>query len=156
MDLRDIIVGHLGLSHQRVMKSLEGLTEDDVQRSPTGDLSPVIWQVGHLAWTESFYAGRANGGRSAPASYEGLFGSGTGGKKDYPPFADVTAAFAKAQETLSATARAADLAHPIEGRSYSNVGELLLFACFHRGYHYGKIATLRALLGKPLEWGGRR
>ncbi len=150
MELRDVIAGQLQSTYQRVLKSLENLTEDEVQRSPTGILSPIIWQVGHLAWTESFYAGRADRPGSAPESYQQLFTSGTGGKGDYPVLTEVSAAFEKAQETLTALARSADLAHPLEGRNYSNVGELLLFASAHREYHRGKIATLRALLGKPL------
>jgi len=150
MELREVIAGQLQSSHQRVLRTLQDLTEDDVHRSPTGNLSPVIWQIGHLAWAESFYANKAGGSRSAPPTYEQLFRSGTGGAGNYPSLTDVTAAFAQAQSGLAEMARMADLARPVEGRNYSTVGELFLFACFHRGYHQGKIATLRALLGKPL------
>lgn len=150
MDLGEVIVGQLQSSHQRVLRSLEDLTEDDVHRSPAGNLSPVLWQVGHLAWTESFFASRADRPGSAPSSFEQLFKSGTGGTGHYPPLAEVTAAFVTAQQGLAEVARSTDLARPVEGRSYSTIGELLLFACFHRGYHQGKIATLRALLGKPM------
>ncbi len=151
MDMREVIVGQLQSSHQRVLRSLEDLTEDEVLRSPVGNLSPVIWQVGHLAWTESFFASRADRPGSVPPMFEELFKSGTGGAGDYPLLAEVTAAFATAHQGLAEVARSADLARTMEGRSYSNVGELLLFACFHRGYHQGKIATLRALLGKPVR-----
>ncbi len=150
MELKQVILRQLEMSHQRVLRSLEELTEADVQQSPTGNLSPVVWQVGHLAWSESFYAGRADGAVSVPPTFAELFRSGTGGKGTYPPLAEVTSALGAAQEGLAEVARGTDLAKPVEGRSYSTVGELLLFACFHRGYHYGKIATLRALLGKPI------
>ncbi len=32
---------------------------------------------------------------------------------------------------------------------FKTVGDVVSFATFHRGYHIGKICTLRALLGKP-------
>lgn len=47
-----------------------------------------------------------------------------------------------------------DLTQRIEGvRSYRSVGEALLFLTYHRGYHIGKITTLRALLGKQRVFG---
>lgn len=43
-----------------------------------------------------------------------------------------------------------DLSQPFEKPDFfRNRGDVLVFACFHRGYHVGKIATLRALLNKP-------
>jgi hypothetical protein len=49
--------------------------------------------------------------------------------------------------------RTAQLDAPAEGRSYSTVEEMLVFAVYHRGYHVGKITTLRALLKKPRLFG---
>ncbi|MFN3286306.1 MAG: hypothetical protein ACK45F_08505 [bacterium] len=36
---------------------------------------------------------------------------------------------------------------------YRNVGEMLALSAYHRGYHIGKMTTVRALLGKRRLFG---
>jgi len=151
MQLNDAILGQLRLTYQFVLESLEELTEEEALRSPVGNLSPVIWQVGHLAWAENLDASRVDHAVVIPPSFEQMFRTGTGGSGNYPPLEKVTAAYVAAHEVLVEIARSGDLAKVIEGRRRSYpVSDLLLFACYHRGYHTGKIATLRGLLGKSL------
>jgi hypothetical protein len=116
-------------------------------------LAPIVWQVGHLVWADSSMARRVDGTSGMPDGYADLFKTGTGGDAAYPPLAEVKEALDRAQQSLEAAARTADPATPLEARNYSNVGEMLLFACFHRGYHIGKMTTLRALLKKPRLFG---
>ncbi len=153
MELQQMILGQLLATRQRILRCLEDLSDDEARRTPTGNLSPVIWQVGHLAWADAGYAGRADRAPTLPPAFEGLFKTGTGGVAAYPPLAQVTDAFNVAQQALEAVARSADLEQSLEARAYTNVGEMLIFACYHRGYHVGKMTTLRALLGKPRLFG---
>jgi hypothetical protein len=68
------------------------------------------------------------------------------------PLREVWAAFSGTPQALRALVDEADLAGPLQhpAGAYSNVGGMLLYVGYHRGYHAGKIGTLRALLGKPL------
>lgn len=140
----------LAVTYERVKRCLDGLTDGEARRLPDGRLTPVVWQVGHLAYVDSNYVQRGGGAPTAPARYADLFKPGTGGEQDYPPLDEVWAAFDGAQQGLLGVAREADYAAPLDYPAYKNVGEMLVYACFHRGYHVGKMATLRALLGKPL------
>jgi hypothetical protein len=54
-----------------------------------------------------------------------------------------------AHDALAAVAQSTDLTAPVSGEFFKSVADVISFACFHRGYHIGKICTLRALLGKP-------
>src|SRR5579884_3380118 len=133
MDAAATIAQQLTVTHDRLRRAIDGLTEDDARQVLAGRLAPVVWQVGHLAYVDSNYVQRGGGSPPAPPHYADLFKPGTGG-----------------QRGLLSVARAADLAAPLDFPAYKSVGEMLVYSCFHRGYHIGKIATLRALLGKPL------
>ena len=149
---RDIVAQQLTTSYTRMMRALEGVSPQDATRRPAPALAPIVWQAGHLAFVDAMFAQRAGDAFSAPEEYGALFRPGTGAAAEFPPLADVTRVFGQAQETLLRLAAAADFARPLEhpSRAYENVGGMLVYACFHRGYHVGKTATLRALLGNPL------
>jgi hypothetical protein len=82
-----------------------------------------------------------------------FFKAGTGGPADYPSLGQVWEAFDRGHSTLVEAARSADMTRPVEGPMYANVGEMLIYASVHRGYHIGKMTTLRALLNKPILFG---
>jgi hypothetical protein len=128
------------------------MTDEEAGRVVNG-LTPAIWQVGHLVVSEAGYAQRAGIPVEVPSSYEGLFKMGTGGAAKYPPLADVRQAFEATHRSLLDAAATADYDQTIEGRAYSNIGELLVSSCVHRGYHIGKLTTLRALLEKKRLFG---
>jgi hypothetical protein len=87
-----------------------------------------------------------------PLLYRELFKPGTGGPADYPPLAEVSAVFSGVHQAMLKVATGTDPATPVAfpTPAFSNCAGMLLFACQHRNYHIGKIATLRALLGRPL------
>lgn len=145
--MRELIVYGLESSFTRVLRCVEDITDDEARAMPHG-LSPILWQLGHLVASDAGYLRRAGGRVEPPAGYAGLFATGTGGAADYPPLGEVRAVFEAVQRGLLEAARTADLALPVEGRSYRTVGEVLTFTPYHRGYHIGKMTTLRALLGK--------
>lgn len=151
--MRDFLLYGLTATHTRLFRCLDDLTEDEARRSPAGGLSPIIWQAGHLALSDFGSARRADGRSAAPDGYGDLFKPGTGGEAPYPSLADVTEALRRAQQALEAAARTADLSAPVDAPNYKTVGEMLIFNSYHRGYHIGKITTLRALLKKPRLFG---
>lgn len=156
MDARAAVQFQLQRTHERVQQCLADLSADEARRSPLPLLSPVVWQVGHLTFYDALYAERAGLAHAVPEiprEYEGLFQAGTGGQAEYPPIDQVWKFFDRTHTALRAIAERGDLARPVEGQLYKDVGGMLIFACVHRTYHIGKMATLRALLDKPILFG---
>ena len=149
---RELIAYGLETTYARAIRCVEDLSEDDARQRPSG-LTPVIWQLGHLVVSDSGYLSRAGGSTEIPEGYGSLFKTGTGSAADYPTLAEVRRYFETIQRGLLDAARSTDLSKPVEGRSYRTAGEVLTFTAYHRGYHVGKMTTLRALLGKPRLFG---
>ena len=152
MDSRDVIRFGLTASFTRVLRCVEDVSEAEAGQLPN-NLSPMIWQLGHLALSDGGFFRLAGGTSPAPDSFKGFFRTGSGGAADYPPLSDVKPVFEAAQRELERLAQSADLAQRVESRSFATIGEMLVFAAYHRGYHIGKMTTLRALLGKPRLFG---
>ena len=152
MDSRDVIRFGLTASFTRVLRCVEDVSEAEAGHLPN-NLSPMIWQLGHLALSDGGFFRLAGGTSPAPDSFKGFFRTGSGGAADYPPLSDVKPVFEAAQRELERLAQSADLAQRVESRSFATIGEMLVFAAYHRGYHIGKMTTLRALLGKPRLFG---
>ncbi|HLJ59832.1 MAG TPA: DinB family protein [bacterium] len=154
MDKNAMIAQQLGISHERLRLCVADLADEDAGRVHAGLLAPIVWQLGHVALVDAGFVQKAGGTCTIPPRFDELFRAGSGGAADYPPLADVWAAFDAAHEALLEVARTVDGATPVDGRGrYHNVGEMLIFCTYHRGYHVGKITTLRALLGKPRLFG---
>ncbi len=156
MDITAAIQFQLQRSHERVRQCIADLSPEEARRSPSPRLSPVVWQVGHLAFYDAQYAERAgvsDGVPVIPGDYEQLFKAGTGGQAAYPPIDHVWNVFDRMHAALQRIAAGGDLAKPVEGQLYKDVGGMLMFASTHRTYHIGKMATLRALLDKPVLFG---
>ncbi len=146
---RDVALIEVARTNQILLRTLGDLNEEELQRSPAGGLSPIIWQVGHLATQDAYFARLCGHDFKPDASVEALFGRGTSGAGPYPPLAEVRLAWDAAHGALESVARTADLSQPVQSKMFKTVGDVVSFATFHRGYHIGKICTLRALLGKP-------
>lgn len=154
MDAR-AYVGHvLTVTHDRLRQSIGDLSEADARHVLAGKLTPAVWQIGHLAYVDGNYVRRSGGQSPAPAHYENLFKPGTGGAQDYPTLAEVWKVFDAVNRALVDRAAAADYQTPVDAPAYTCVGEMLVYCGYHRGYHIGKLTTLRALLGKPVLFGG--
>ena len=152
-DARGLLAGMLDGTFTRIQRVLTDITEEDGRAGPQG-LTPVVWQVGHMALTDSRALSRLAIPVPVPGTYEALFTTGTGGAANYPPLETVVPVMAQINAQLRQLALEGDLDQAIEGtRSYRNVGEALVFLIYHRGYHIGKITTLRALLGKQRIFG---
>lgn len=139
----------LRLTADRIRESLQDLRPEEFIARPHG-LAPILWQVGHVALSDANLARRAGEPMEIPESYERLFARGTPGDGPYPPPSEVLEFFEAAQSALLELA-AGDLGRPAASPigAYATVGGAISWNLYHRGYHHGKIMTLRALMGKP-------
>lgn len=139
----------LRLTAERIRQALQDLSPQELVARPHG-LAPVLWHVGHLALADANLARRAGQMLNIPDGFEGLFARATSGEGPYPPAAEVVQFFEAAQSALL-TLAAADLSQPASSPigAYTTVGGGIMWNLYHRGYHHGKIMTLRSLLGKP-------
>jgi DinB family protein len=152
MDAKGYVTQMLTLSHTRLREAIDGVSDADARRVMAGKLTPVVWQVGHLALVDGIYVRRAGGESPVPTPYAELFKQGSGGEQDYPPLSEVWSVFDTTHRALMDRASGANYEAPIDQPAYKTVGEMLLYASYHRGYHIGKIMSLRGLLGKaPLR-----
>lgn len=148
MELRELLKHALAGGAGMIKHTISDLSEEEAAQRPHG-LSPIVWQVGHLAVTEARLVQELLGVEvELPASYGHLFPYGSSGDGPLPPLSEVSEAFERVHEQLL-KATDEDLSRAADGgRLYSTVGGALLFADHHRWYHIGKIMTLRGLLGK--------
>ena len=148
LTVRDVFLMEISRTNRILLRTLEDLSADELQRSPVSNLSPVIWQVGHVAATDAYFARMCGAEVVLPEEFMGLFGRNTGGAKPYPGLVDVKPVYEKGQQALEALAQSAEMARTVESKNFKTVADALSFNCFHRGYHIGKICTLRALMGR--------
>lgn len=159
MDDRALLQYQLAVGHQILKRSIGDVSDEDARKTPNA-LSPIVWQVGHLTLANHGFArgnlGFVLGADTAPAGIlpgnsAALFKTGTGGPAAYPPFGEVAEAADESHEALVRAVAEANLNAPNEGPGgiWKTQAEAYAFAVVHRWYHIGKIASLRALLGKP-------
>ncbi|MDQ7849053.1 MAG: DinB family protein [Armatimonadota bacterium] len=152
-DPRKLVAEMLEGTLQRVHRGLTDISEEDARARPQG-LAPIVWQVGHIALVDARALVRSGVPVEIPPAFEPLFTAGSGEEADYPLLASVLPVLEGVNDRLRQLALEGDLARKVEGtHSYATAGEALLFLLYHRGYHIGKIATLRALLGKGRVFG---
>ncbi|NLG69025.1 MAG: DinB family protein [Firmicutes bacterium] len=144
-----ILAGMLRLSADGLLAALDDMSDDELRARPHG-LAPALWQVGQVALSDARLARRAGAAVDLPEAWSTLFSRGTSGEGDLPSRAEVIRLFREVNDRVLDLC-AGDLARTVEtaaGRT-DTLGNRLAFHVFHRGYHYGKLMTLRALLGKP-------
>ena len=150
----ETLIYGLNATHERIGKVLDDLTDEDAARQPAPGLAPIVWQTGHIAYYDAMFAQRVDKQTKPPAGFEEAFTAGTGGEPaSYPSLSTVRAAVDAAQRAMVAIATSYPASTPVESPRYKTVGELITFAVYHRGYHVGKITTLRAMLKKARMFG---
>lgn len=140
--------GLFTLTADRLRESLEDFSPEDLLARPQG-LAPVLWQLGHVAVSETGFLARAGRPVPMPEGYEALFAMGSSGDGPFPGLEEVLAFFGQVNGKMVELA-GGDPDHPAASPrgTYRTAGEGLIFMLYHRGYHHGKIMTLRSLLGK--------
>lgn len=150
MDFREVLEGQLrgtAGTMQRVLADISG--EEAISRPQ--NMTPLIWQAGHIAYYEALLVSEIEGKEpNVPDNYEQLFKQGSGEATEFPPFSDVLSVLERSQENVLRLLDG-DLTKPLAGEPlYTSVAGALLFTHYHRGYHFGKMMTLRGLLGKDI------
>ncbi len=144
-----VLAGMLRRSADNLLAALDDMSDDELRARPHG-LAPSLWQVGHVALSHAQLVRQAGATIDLPEAWSTLFEWGTSGEGDLPSRDEVIRLFREANDRMLELC-AGDLARNVEyapGRA-NTLGNLLAFHLYHRGYHHGKLMTLRALLGKP-------
>lgn len=147
MRYQHVLEAQLQRQADRILASLADLSPPEFVARPQG-LAPILWQVGHLGVSDKNLLKRVPLPVEIPEGYAALFGRGSG-TGTLPPVETVLTFFRDAHTGLLGLV-AEDLERPLASPTdaYRTVGAGLMSMVHHRGYHYGKIMTLRALLGK--------
>lgn len=150
MNTQELFRTQLHSSGRLILEVTKDLTEEEAAARPQ-ELTPIVWQVGHLTYYDAFLVSRVRGGTpDVPEEYAELFKQGSSGDGSFPPLADVRAVAERVHANVLELVEV-DAFQPLDGGSlYSNLGGALMFTQMHRGWHVGKIMTLRALLGKSV------
>lgn len=150
MDMRETLRRQLDSSGRTLLGVTGDVTEEEAAARPHG-LAPIVWQIGHVTYYDAQLVSQVLGGEpGAPEEYARWFKQGSSGEGDFPSLADVRAVARRVQSRVLELADM-DLSQPLDGGgAYSNIGGALMFTLLHRGWHTGKIMTLRALVGKPV------
>jgi len=158
MDAIDYAITALSNSRKTLNSLFDGFTAESALAQPTPGVNHVLWQTGHLAHTEDWYAGLlAGSGTTLPERYASLFGYGSTseGTDAYPSFDEVKAQLATARERVVAAVRAASdekLAEQCEDLGTDFLGGALMVS-WHEGWHSGQISIIRRALGLPSIYG---
>lgn len=118
-----------------------------------------LWVLGHVASTDAWIASMVGAaGITAPESFAKLFGQGSkpsSNASDYPPVAELLALFNQNREKLlawldSATEEQLSVSLKDKTGGFANdVTDAFFKICWHEGWHFGQVATLRKSLGLP-------
>lgn len=151
MDTRELIRSQLQTSAAGMQSVItKDLTAEEAAAQPHG-LAPIVWQAGHIAYYEALLVAQVEeNAPDVPDNYEALFAQGSTAKGEFPPFEEVVATLQRSQSALLRLVER-DLSTSLAGEPlYTSLAGALLFTHYHRGYHMGKIMTLRGLLGKDI------
>ena len=141
------------LNNNLVGRSLEGLTDEDIWRQPSGSGNPIGWIVGHLTETRAGLLSEM--GVTFDYGWSRVFqrGSALQDRAGYPArdaieqtWKATHAAMRDAFATVSAERlRAPVTRRPVPG--VENLVDLIAFCGFHESYHVGQIGFIRKQLG---------
>lgn len=154
----------LELARRVTLKMMEGIPPEKACHQPVPGANHVLWVMGHLAGTDSFFLTVVSGRQPVvPGSWEAMFGMGSKPVADlsaYPPLSQVKAVFEDARRTLlewfsSLDENELEAPPPEKVRFFGpTVGGLLASIAWHEGLHAGQLSAVRRSLGLPSALGG--
>lgn len=117
-----MIVRQLEATRRRVLSCVEDVSNDEAIRSPSPGLSPLIWQIGHLANANASFAVSVGAERGIPADYNVMFRWDPPADVRFPQLAEVKRNFERAHLMLESLAQQRDLGQQVGSRSDKYVG----------------------------------
>lgn len=158
-----IVARQIEFARGYTLSLLEGLTDDDWFWSPTGYVTHIAWQVGHLAMAQYGLALFRQRGRAEvdaelmSGRFRKLFLKGSEPQLDrgtYPPPREILDVMNRVhRQVLSELPRfdGAALDEPSEPphSAYATKYGALLFTAQHEFLHAGQIGVIRRLMGQP-------
>jgi hypothetical protein len=141
------------LNNEMVVRSLNGLSDEDCWRRPHPDINPMLWLVGHATISRIGLLARL--GHRPEHGLGTLFdrGSKLQAAAAYPSRDVIVQAWQNTRGQMRDAFSAltdADLAAPPAGRplpGVTNMAGLISFLAFHESYHVGQMGYLRKMLG---------
>ena len=151
------------LSHKMVTTLADDFTAEEARQS-AGGLKPLVWYLGHLAVTKTFFLGLYAGHQST-LSDEHMKRYNRGSDPSSVDFSDAdkdellallkslraetkTFILSLTPEDLAREAPT-EVAHPL----FKTLGSALALVCSHDAYHAGQIGALRRAMGKDPLFG---
>jgi hypothetical protein len=141
------------LNNEMVQRSLDGVSDADCWRRPTGNGNPLGWLAGHATISRAGLLKKL--GHSYDCGLGDLFNRGAAPStpEAYPPRSVIEAAWKQSRQEMRAAFERlteASLAAPPSGQTFSGVttmADLIAFYAFHESYHVGQMGYVRKLLG---------
>jgi len=166
MSRLQIAISNIIFARTYTLQFLDGLPDADWFRMPSGGVTHIAWQVGHLAIAQYFLVlDRVRGVRPEdeqliPTAFRNCFERGSVVEPDpamYPPIPEIRATFDRVHETVMAeTPRIPDAelddALKRSHRIAKTKIEVLNWCSAHEMVHAGQIALIRRFLGYPPIW----
>lgn len=159
MDARHSAVATLQFVRKVSTDVLNGWPEDKLAFQTTPHDNHPLWVLGHLALTDAWVGGAIGIANVAvPASYNDLFGGKSKpspNARDYPSYKELRGALESTRAGFLAwleKAGPAELAINISEATHGFMNDPLDAAfktCWHEGWHFGQVSTLRRALGLP-------
>ena len=141
------------LNNNLIARSLDGLSDEDVWRQPSGSGNPIGWIVGHL--TETRAGVLSEMGMSFDCGWSRVFqrGSALQNRTGYPARTAIESAWKATHAAMrDAFAHVTNerLVGPVSRRPVPGVEhliDLIAFCGFHESYHVGQVGFIRKQLG---------
>ena len=160
MTQTEILAELLGRNLEMLKSTIADFSDADMLVRPCPQANHGIWQLGHLAGSESRTASTLTGSAPiAPADWTDKFTKETAAKDDpnfFPKKAEVLDVLSKARAATIAwvrSAQPADFAKPTPERLQKfapTFGHLVNMTPSHMAMHVGQFQVIRRKLGRPI------
>lgn len=136
------------------LRAFEGLTQEELWRSPTDRNNPMLWVAGHLVQTRAVILGLL--GEPVDTRWRDLFdrGAKVSDAKHYPERDEIERVMRDVASRIQAKLASLEdeyLAGPatMELPNATTMADQLAFFALHDSYHVGQMAYIRKSLGYP-------
>ncbi|MHC4470254.1 MAG: DinB family protein [Planctomycetota bacterium] len=158
-ELQSFLASQFEYVRRWTLMSCEGVPDDLLVSVPPGTNSHVLWEIGHVVWTENYLVSwGCAGGARLPGEWDEEFGFGSKPVQDlgeYPPFDRVIEELGEGRDRTRAYVLSLSLdalRSPPPNLSSEHFPQCLdAFTHFlsHEAYHVGKASQIRKMLGLP-------